>query len=136
MAVAKALLDTDVLSALMRSEPRAVGKARTYLAEHGAFTISIITRYEILRGLKAKGASKQVAAFDRFCLQNEVLPLIDDVIVQAADIYADLRGRGVLIGDADILIAATARVHGLIVATRNERHFGQITGLPVDNWLA
>jgi tRNA(fMet)-specific endonuclease VapC len=56
-----ALLDTDVLSALMRGTPVVVANAGAYLAEHGRFCFSVITRYEILRGLKAKGASAQIA---------------------------------------------------------------------------
>jgi len=50
------MLDTDTLTAILRGTPVAVARSRDYLAEHGAFALSIITRYEILRGLKAKGA--------------------------------------------------------------------------------
>jgi tRNA(fMet)-specific endonuclease VapC len=88
-----------------------------------------------LRGLKAKGATKQLAAFDLFCTSSRVLPLIDEVIVKASEIYADLYVRGQLISDADILIAATALFHGHGVATNNEKHFRRIAGLVVDNWL-
>jgi tRNA(fMet)-specific endonuclease VapC len=41
----------------MRHNPAVVGRARAYLLEHRQFTISVITRYEVLRGLKAKGAA-------------------------------------------------------------------------------
>lgn len=129
------VLDTDILSAIMKKNPVVIPKARSYLAEHGQFTLSILTRYEILRGLKAKGAAKQAIAFDRFCATNVVLPLTDEVVVKAAEIYAELRGRGALIGDADILIAASALVHGLGVLTNNEDHFRRITNLQVENWL-
>ena len=128
-------MDTDILSAIMKKNPVVIPKARSYLAEHGQFTLSILTRYEILRGLKAKGAAKQAIAFDRFCATNVVLPLTDEVVVKAAEIYAELRGRGALIGDADILIAASALVHGLGVLTNNEDHFRRITNLQVENWL-
>ena len=57
MAVVQAVLDTDMLSAVMRRNPLVIPKARAYLAQHGRFTLSIITRYEVLRGLKAKGAT-------------------------------------------------------------------------------
>ena len=130
------LLDTDVLSALMRKNPAVVRKAQSYLSTHHRFTLSIITRYEILRGLKAKGATKQGSAFDHFCARNSILPLTDDVIVKAAGIYADLYQRGALIGDADILIAASAMAHGLGVVTNNESHFKRIIGLYIDNWLS
>ena len=128
------VLDTDILSALMRKNPKVTAQARTYLIQHGQFTISIITRYEILRGLKAKQAVRQIAVFDAFCVRNKILTITDDVILQAAETYADLYRRGELIGDADILIAATALVNGFRVVTNNEEHFRRITGLQVENW--
>lgn len=63
MAQPKSLLDTDTLSAVMRGNPAVIARARDYLAEHGAFSFSIITRYEILRGLKAKNAATRIACF-------------------------------------------------------------------------
>ncbi len=54
MALARVLLDTDILSAIMRKNPVVVSKSRSYLAEHKKLTLSVITRYEILRGLKPK----------------------------------------------------------------------------------
>ncbi len=93
-------------------------------------------RFEILRGRKAKRATAQLAAFDAFCGNNEVLPITDGVIVRAAEIYADLHGRGQLIPDADILIAATAIENALVLATNNLGDFGRIAGLRIDNWLA
>ena len=41
-----ALLDTDVLSAIMRRHPTALARAEVYLASHRWFTLSVITRYE------------------------------------------------------------------------------------------
>ena len=132
--VSKTLLDTDVLSALMRSTPAVVNRARKYLGDHRRLTISLVTRFEIF-GLKAKRATAQLAAFDSFCTNNEVLPIADHIIVRAADIYADLHVRGQLIPDADILIAATALENGLVIATNNVDDFGRIAGLRIDNWL-
>jgi tRNA(fMet)-specific endonuclease VapC len=132
----KSLLDTDVLSGLMRKTPVALNRARVYLADHRQLTISLVTRFEILRGLKAKRANAQLAAFDSFCMNNEVLPITDQIIVRAAETYADLHNRGQLIADADILIAATAIENGLVMATNNLADFGRITGLQIDNWLA
>ena len=132
---AKTLLDTDVLSGLMRKTPAALNRARTYLADYQQLTISLVTRFEILRGLKAKRASTQLTAFDSFCKNNEVLPISEAVIVRAADIYAELYAHGRLIPDADILIAATAIENGLAIATNNLAHFNRIANLQIENWL-
>src|ERR1044072_1148484 len=131
---AAALLDTDILSALMRQHPNATGRARAYLAVHHRLTFSIVTRYEILRGLYAKNATAQLAAFDRLCSASTVLPLTEQIVIRAAMIYADLQRRGTLIGDGDIFIAATALEHGLAVVTNNESHFQRIAGIQLENW--
>ncbi|KYC36046.1 twitching motility protein PilT [Scytonema hofmannii PCC 7110] len=130
------LLDTDTLSVILRQNPLVLAKAQSYLAQHSRFTFSIITRYEILRGLKAKTANKQLEAFEQFCTNNIILPLTDEIVVQAADIYAELRRKGAPIGDADILIAASAMVNSMAIVTNNQSHFCQISGLTVYNWLA
>lgn len=135
MPLPRTLLDTDTLSAVMRGTPPVLAKAHDYLAEHGSFTFSIITRYEILRGLKAKNAIVQLRAFDRFCAGSQIVPLTDEAVVKASDIYAELRRRGEPIGDADVLIAASALVHGLAVVTNNEDHFKRISSLVVENWF-
>lgn len=74
-ATPPAVLDTDMLSEVMRDrDPHVLDSAKHYLAEHGRFTFSIITRYEILRGLKARDATRQVALFERQCAKSIVLP--------------------------------------------------------------
>ena len=128
------LIDTDVLSLLMRQHPPVVEKARNYVRERGTLNISVITQYEILRGLLVKSATQQSAAFQKFCLGNRVLILSEAIATQAAAIHADLRARGEIINDADILIAATAMVHGMSVVTNNEQHFRRVIGLHVENW--
>ncbi|MFY9225398.1 MAG: type II toxin-antitoxin system VapC family toxin [Blastocatellia bacterium] len=133
--MSKALLDTDILSNIMRNNPSVTAKAKNYLRIHGKFTISIITRYEILRGLKAKLATTQIVNFNKFCLISEILPISDSIILRASDIYADLYRKGLLISDADILIASSALEHSLTIVTNNESHFSRIHGLTIENWL-
>jgi len=135
-ASSSALMDTDTLSAIMRGNSSATERARSYLKAHRQFTFSILTRYEILRGLLAKKAARQLVTFGQLCATSRVLPLTDAIVVQGAAIYADLLRRGELINDADILIAATAIVHGLAVVTNNEKHFRRMRDLQIENWLA
>jgi tRNA(fMet)-specific endonuclease VapC len=130
-----ALLDTDALSEVMKGiDPHVQDHTRCYLAIFRHFTVSIITRYEILRGLKARRATRQIARFERRCQHSEVLPLTDDIIVQAADVYAILYQGGQLISDADILIAATALTHHLVLVTENVNHFRRMPSLSIESW--
>ena len=130
-----ALLDTDILSEIFKQHDRHVlTAAQAYLTEQGHLTFSVLTRYEILRGLRAKGAIRQELAFDALCRLSRILPVTEAVAVRAATIYANLQPRGELIGDADILIAATALEHGLTIVTGNTSHFERIPGLHVVDW--
>lgn len=133
--MSEVLLDTDILSNLMKGNEVVVRRAQEYLSEYEQFSFSIITRYEILRGLRAKGAYIQEAKFDTLCSSSKLYGINDLVVKEAAGIYADLRNQGTVIGDADILIAATARVNGLRLSTNNQKHFGRIKGLETGNWL-
>jgi tRNA(fMet)-specific endonuclease VapC len=133
--MAPSLLDTDTLSEIIKGRNAAVRlKAVQYLVEYGSFSFSLITRFEILRGLKAKNAAAQLAAFEARCQASAVLPVTDKIIVLAADLYADLKRRGELISDADLIIASTAIVHDLVLVTRNTAHYRRVAGLTLDCW--
>lgn len=130
----KVLLDSDIVSFYFKKYPKVVAEAQPYLQQHQIFTFSAITRFELLRGMKVRNATFQLKFFDLFCNQNEIIELNDKIIIRAADIYANLYKRGQIVGDADILIAATALENNLPIVTNNERHFKRITGLQVLNW--
>jgi tRNA(fMet)-specific endonuclease VapC len=131
----KALLDTNIIVAFLKGNPVVVEKVGQYINEHETLTVSIISYYEILRGLKSVGSKKKLQAFERFISDCEVKELGRSVAERAADIYVELKPRGELIEDADILVAATAMDKGLVVVTDNEKHFRRIKGLEVENWL-
>ena len=135
MSINKAIIDTDILSAIMKGNTVVDKKATDYLNIHKQFTFSIITKYEILRGLKAKKAKRQISNFEQFCIVNEIIPITDEVIEKSSDIYSDLHQKGQIIGDADIFIAATAICNGLTVITNNIEHFKRVTNLTIENWL-
>lgn len=128
------LLDTDILSELFKGNSSVNARASEYLREHSRCTISHITQYEILKGLKAKKAQKQIDAFLLFCKANIVLPITDAVILTAADLYATLRGQGTIISDADIIVASIAITNNLVLVTNNINHFSRISSLLPDNW--
>ncbi len=56
-----AVVDMDTLSEVIKGrDARVQRRASVYLATFGRFTFSIITRYEILRGLQARQAARQI----------------------------------------------------------------------------
>ena len=130
-----ALIDTNIVSAFMRGNSQVIRKIEEYLEKHDTLTISIITYYEIMRGIKALSSKTKVKAFHEFMSACNIEELDLLIAEKAADIYDELRRAGKLVEDADILIAATAMKHGMVVVTDNTEHFKRIRGLKVENWL-
>jgi predicted nucleic acid-binding protein len=57
----KALLDTDILSEYLKGHDQAVVKrAADYAQQHGVFTFTSVTVYEIVYGLELKSAASQL----------------------------------------------------------------------------
>lgn len=130
-----ALLDTDILSELLKLRNPAVrDKALAYSQEHGALAFSAITRYEIIRGYKDHEAERQLQRFGTFCQHALIVPLADEILDRAADLWVLARRGGHPRGDADLLIAATALEHQRVLATGNTSHFAWIPGIVLEDW--
>jgi len=116
-----------------RKHPKVVSEFERYLEKYESINFSIITYYEVISGLKYRDARKQLSSFLDFAEYNHVLPLTIEAVTISANIYADLRTRGQLIDDVDIIIAGVALANSLILVTNNEEHFKRIRGLEILN---
>ena len=103
------------------------GPAQEFLARHADEIpgMSEITRGELARGFASK------AAWTHFCDRFVSYPFNDAVAWRAAEIFNDLRKRGVMMGENDLWIGATALEAGGVLVTRNVKHFQNIRGLKV-----
>jgi len=128
------MLDSDILSMSLKGDPDVVSQASAYLSDFDCLTISIINEYEIRRGLAYKNATTQLAQFEAFIDDTQVLAFDAHACKIAAQLYATLRQAGQLIADGDLLVAAIAMSHDCVLVTNNERHFQRIAGLGVENW--
>ena len=128
------LLDTDTLTLFHKKHPQVILNSAMHVKMFGQLILSDLSYYEVTRGLKAGKATAQLTRFEQFCEAHRIIPMSHSAAVLAADIWADLRQRGLLIGEVDILIAGIALAESLAVATHNTSHFSRITGLQVVDW--
>ncbi len=129
------LLDTSVFCQPLRKKPLQSVVDRWKSLGDEALCVSVLCEAELLQGLEAKGSEE---------LWNRYRNLLDgrlpslDVTVDVARTYASLAGPLIQAGTPrpvmDLLIAATAKDSGLIVATLNVRHFAGLPGLAVEDW--
>lgn len=130
----KYLLDTNIVSDLLRSPHGTAAKRLSEIGDEQVCT-SIIVAAELRYGATKKGSPKLTARVHAIFSRLKVLPLD----APADDAYASLRtrleSRGRPIGSHDLLIAAHAIALGCILVTGNEREFGRVDGLDIENWL-
>jgi predicted nucleic acid-binding protein len=120
------LLDTDVVSLLRRPDrhPAPAKWLRTQRPDD--VFISVVTLAELERGLAQQRRRDPEFARDLADWIEQTTASFGDRIIAVDSAAARLWGRmSVEMGhfNVDLLIAATALVHGLIVVTRNVRHF-------------
>lgn len=137
------LLDTNVLSEVLRPEPGARVLAWLEAQPTSALFTTTIARGGILYGvlLLPKGRRRDK-------LQNAILAILDEDFSgrtlpfdnAAANGYADIaaarKAKGRPISQFDAMIAAIASAHGATLATRNTRDFSDCGIDLVDPWKA
>ncbi len=122
------LVDSDYVADWLKGRPEAVTVLST-LAPEG-LAISLITYGEIYEGIfYGSNPQKHEHGFRQFLRQADVLPFTKPIMKRFAHVRGRLRQTGSIIGQADILIAATALHHNLTIVTRNVRHFARIPNL-------
>lgn len=121
-------LDTCFLVDLQRE--RRLGKpgaASRFLAAHAetVFAVCSVVAMEYAEGFSEEDRGQAVAFLSLFPLVNVGL----GEALAAAAIRRDLRTRGALLADNDILVAGCARHHGVGLVTRDAGHFARIANL-------
>jgi tRNA(fMet)-specific endonuclease VapC len=97
--------------------------------------VSVMTVAGLLYGVKLSARPKQArAAFDAFIRHLEVIEWSAEAAEHYADIRANLKLRGEMIGANDLLIAAHARSLKAVLVTSNVREYCRVKGLKVENW--
>jgi predicted nucleic acid-binding protein len=125
------LLDTDVLIDNQRGRPYAT----TWLADRAAdgLAVSVVSVAELYIGAYRQTDPQAHLRYIRSLLAILRVVELDVAIVERfAREHADLRHRGQLIPDFDLLIAATALEANLTLVTRNRRHFERINGIMLE----
>jgi len=135
MANYRYLLDTNILSDLIKN-PRGVVAERMLTPGLEIYCCtSIIVACELRYGAAKKQSPKLSYNVEQVLSSLPILPLEESVDKVYAEIRVNLEGRGLPIGQHDLLIAAHALSLGLTVVTANEREFTRIENLTVENWL-
>jgi tRNA(fMet)-specific endonuclease VapC len=130
----RVLIDTDISSYFFKGNPKVITHFESYLDFFDSIEISLITYYEITSGLLAKKAMRQLKVFEQFVDEIRIIPLTEKFSKISAELFALLRKDGKTLDDIDLLIAGVAIENDLVLVTNNEKHFGRIPNLKIENW--
>ncbi len=124
----KYLVDSDVVADWLQGRSEAVTLLTSLHFQELA--ISLITYGEIHEGvLYSRDPQKAGQVFRLFCRNITILSINRSIMRHFGRLRGQLRTAGNVIPDFDLLIAATAMHYGLMLVTRNTRHFDRISGL-------
>ena len=133
------LVDTNVISAVAPNRPASSALVEWMDAQSASLFLSVVTIAEVedgiakLRRERAMRRSRDLTQWLEALLHlyGDRVLTVDTLTARIAGQLSDrARGQGHAPGFADIIIAATARQHGLTILSRNARHFAPL-GVPV-----
>ena len=126
------MLDTNMVSHLIKAHPAVVG--RMVGVPMASLCISAITEGELLFGLAKRPEAKQLhLVVTEFLRRVDVLPWDSTVAQRYGPVRARLQEQGKSLAPLDLLIAAHAFHAGMVLVT-NDRAFGQVAGLDLEDW--
>lgn len=128
------LLDTNIVSDLIRA-PQGRAASRIRVVGEALVRTSIIVAAELRFGARKLGSPRLTERLEAVLGVLEIVPFEPPADVVYGQIRARLEQAGTPIGGNDLLIAAQAIALGDTVVTDNEREFGRVEGLRVENWL-
>lgn len=126
------LLDTNICVFLLRGKFDIDSQIERVKIENCC--ISEITVAELLYGAACSNdATGNLIAVKKFCSEIDVIPISNSLEIYASQ-KAELRRKGLLIDDFDLLIGCTAIEHGLILVSDNTKHFDRLP-IKIENWV-
>ena len=127
------LIDTDTCSAYLKGERRVWGRFMQYA---GRLHVSTVTVGELYTwALRASAPPKRLSDLEDLLNGMTIIPLAMAEARSFGEVRAALFDAGTPAPEMDLLIAATALVHGLTLVTHNTQHYANVPGLGLDDWL-
>jgi predicted nucleic acid-binding protein len=133
------LLDTNILSELRRPKPEPKVLAFISGLPLDQIYISVVALAEIRFGIELIGDAARRADLNdwltntiRPMFDQRVLPITEDIMVKWRLFVEEGRKTGHTFSQPDLIVAATAAYHGMMIVTRDRSQFDK-AGVPVTN---
>lgn len=132
------LFDTDTLSNIVKRRPSGLLLEKLQDLPKALQYTSTINVGEIYYGAKRSSKKERILeAFEENVFPNvNILPFDQESGRVFGTLKAELEKRGIGCSEPDLRIAAVTLQHNLTLVTGNTRHFKNIPGLSIENWIS
>ena len=130
----KYLLDTNICIGLLNNRDSIFITNLQKLSPDDVFLCSVVKAELIFGAKKSLHREKNEKKLKVFFNEFACLPFDDQSAESYGEIRSYLEKSGNPIGNNDLLIAATAIAHDLILITRNVREFSKVASLKITEW--
>ena len=129
------LLDTNIIIYSLKGHTAVNRNLRSHL--HDPMHISVVTLMELYYGAyKSQKVESNIAKIRALESTIEVIPVGKAVVDIFGSYKATLERSGTPLDDFDLIAAACAMTHNLILVTNNTKHFKRIEGLKMQDWTS
>lgn len=130
------LLDTNHLSAYLDRQPTIEQRVDAALLAGDRCGICFPVLCEYRTGIRlGRRFKRNLARLQAALSVLRVWPVDEETAVEFAELFQELRSAGRMLSQFDLLIAAIARQHRLILLTA-DKDFQPVQGVKVENWLS
>ena len=130
----KYVLDANTCIRLLNSDNESV--TRRYSAcQPSDIVLCSVVKAELLYGARRSARVEfNLKRLEYFAAPLQSIPFDDRCAHDYGLIRADLTAQGKPIGANDLMIAAIARAHDLVLVTHNTGEFSRVAGLRIEDW--
>lgn len=130
-------LDTNIIIRILRNESPVRQNFNDAVIQGHSIVIPKIVDYEIKRGFRVFYAPNKELAYSVLTGEGicDIVEIDNNSWEIAELVYDNLYRKGHTIGELDILIAAICLCHDYILVTNNTRHFKEVEGLSIEDWI-
>lgn len=129
-------LDTDTVIEFLKGNPKVVEKIKEIETKGYSIAITFLTLYEFYKGVHTSPNPKEdLESLNKLLQKMSLLDLSSKSCYISGKIYSDLKKKGEIINDADILIAGIVIANKQTFVTNNTKHFKRIENLKIEVWI-
>jgi tRNA(fMet)-specific endonuclease VapC len=128
------LLDTNACIRLLNNSSPPLTARLAAQTPEDVYLCAIVKAELIYGAYRSSYVADNLRLLKRFFEPFVSLPFDDQCLEYYGRICNELEQAGTPIGPNDLLIAATALSHDLVLVTHNTREFPRVAGLQIEDW--